>query len=447
MPSSSSLAIASFVERFHKAADNRDLRVYWPIIEKIVFHFADRGAYIETKNSDNKPSITMYGPDKSAPPMFIIATNGEKFPISAKDSRLLSKADQKYYAEVYYSFLGKNPLFSGDNFHRLQKLANRLAKIDGVTSVISEAKGRPSIYIARLLETEGLRIFLSAFDTIFDHIQMNAKNIELYDETKPTKAENLARAWDILTKRASNDTLENAQITYEDFRNEVLDREPQERVKGSGASHYLYPIQELCQSNRLPPLTGLVVGVNSRLPSSGYAGSDVLPYELEMQSVLNYNWAKESNPWRHADGSVFDQKEAVNKLLRDDRKALRWAEAPVRQYQVVFRKALLEAYDYKCAVCGIDTEAVLDAAHIKPYIQSTADEEAHITNGILLCKNHHASYDAKLWWIDENYKIEKAAAFATTQLGRRTTHFTLPEQSHHHPGLDFIQYHNAQIKD
>lgn len=70
-----------------------------------------------------------------------------------------------------------------------------------------------------------------------------------------------------------------------------------------------------------------------------------------------------------------------------------WQESqikkPIRQ-QSNFRKTVLEAYKYQCAVCDVKTPTLLRAAHIIPAVNSNNDT---IQNGICLCANHEIAFD------------------------------------------------------
>jgi putative restriction endonuclease len=64
-----------------------------------------------------------------------------------------------------------------------------------------------------------------------------------------------------------------------------------------------------------------------------------------------------------------------------------------RLHQPVFRARVLEAYQTSCSICRLRHAELLDAAHI------TADAHGgvpHVSNGLSLCKIHHAAYDANL---------------------------------------------------
>lgn len=54
-------------------------------------------------------------------------------------------------------------------------------------------------------------------------------------------------------------------------------------------------------------------------------------------------------------------------------------------------------------MCAVQLE-LIDAAHIIPVAASNSTDET--TNGIALCKLHHAAFDRNLISFDERYKIE-----------------------------------------
>jgi putative restriction endonuclease len=80
-------------------------------------------------------------------------------------------------------------------------------------------------------------------------------------------------------------------------------------------------------------------------------------------------------------------------------------KSPVRN--AIFRKAVVEAYDYRCALCRLKvirtlTQKIVDGSHIKPFSQFYDDQ---VDNGISLCKNHHWAFDQGWFAIDDNYRI------------------------------------------
>lgn len=75
-----------------------------------------------------------------------------------------------------------------------------------------------------------------------------------------------------------------------------------------------------------------------------------------------------------------------------------------RLHQPVFRQRVIHAYDGSCAMCHLRHKSLLDAAHIIP------DREERgipaISNGLALCKIHHAAYDENIVGIRPNLVIE-----------------------------------------
>jgi hypothetical protein len=72
-------------------------------------------------------------------------------------------------------------------------------------------------------------------------------------------------------------------------------------------------------------------------------------------------------------------------------------EIAQRRGQSRFRQSLLKAYNGKCAISLTTVEAVLEAAHITPYL---GEKTNHISNGLLLRADLHTLFDLNLIKID-----------------------------------------------
>lgn len=75
-----------------------------------------------------------------------------------------------------------------------------------------------------------------------------------------------------------------------------------------------------------------------------------------------------------------------------------------RLHQPVFASQVMAAYGTRCAVCSLGHRELLDAAHIIP--DSQLGGEAVISNGIALCKIHHAAYDRHILGIRPDLVVE-----------------------------------------
>jgi putative restriction endonuclease len=67
-----------------------------------------------------------------------------------------------------------------------------------------------------------------------------------------------------------------------------------------------------------------------------------------------------------------------------------------------FRRKVYDAYNNKCAMCGIGLE-LIEAAHIVPHSHELGTDE--IDNGISLCALHHTAYDRSLIYFDDKLEI------------------------------------------
>lgn len=67
-----------------------------------------------------------------------------------------------------------------------------------------------------------------------------------------------------------------------------------------------------------------------------------------------------------------------------------------------FRPLVLQAYSNCCAVCGTALKLV-DAAHIIPISDPRGDDD--VTNGLALCRLHHAAYDTALLGVRSDYRV------------------------------------------
>ena len=75
-----------------------------------------------------------------------------------------------------------------------------------------------------------------------------------------------------------------------------------------------------------------------------------------------------------------------------------------RLHQRAFRERVLRAYRNQCALCRLRHTELLDAAHIVP--DSEPDGEPAVSNGLSLCKLHHAAFDRYFLAVRPDHVIE-----------------------------------------
>jgi len=89
--------------------------------------------------------------------------------------------------------------------------------------------------------------------------------------------------------------------------------------------------------------------------------------------------------------SLFSRRAYVTKQVRQ------------RLHQQAFRVRVLAAYREQCACCRLRHQQLLDAAHIIP--DSDPEGEPVVSNGLALCKLHHAAFDEFFIGISPDYII------------------------------------------
>jgi putative restriction endonuclease len=116
---------------------------------------------------------------------------------------------------------------------------------------------------------------------------------------------------------------------------------------------------------------------------------------LFAQSVLNVEAA-------HYGDELLER---ARKVVKDELTGYDVPAAPVRDQG--FRRAIVRAYDHRCAFCGVrivtaDGHSAIEAAHIIPWSESRDDR---IGNGMALCRLCHWTFDEGLATVATGYDI------------------------------------------
>ena len=74
-----------------------------------------------------------------------------------------------------------------------------------------------------------------------------------------------------------------------------------------------------------------------------------------------------------------------------------------RLHQRLFASQVMSAYGTRCAVCSLGHRRLLDAAHIRPDAAAGAPV---VSNGLALCKIHHAAFDVHVLGIRPDLVVE-----------------------------------------
>lgn len=114
-----------------------------------------------------------------------------------------------------------------------------------------------------------------------------------------------------------------------------------------------------------------------------------------------------------------------------------------RVHQPAFRAMVLRAYETRCTVCRFAHAELLDAAHITPDAANRGD--ADVTNGMTMCKIHHAAYDQKFLGVSPDFTIHINGELLLERDGPMLKHglqemhgvrITLPRMRREYPSRD-----------
>ncbi len=118
-----------------------------------------------------------------------------------------------------------------------------------------------------------------------------------------------------------------------------------------------------------------------------------------------------------------------------------------------FRKRVLRAYEYRCAVCGFDVRlgdrlVALEAGHIKWHQAGGPDTE---NNGIALCSMHHKLFDLGVFTISDSMRVlvsEEAHGSKGFQEWLMAFHgkkIKPPLREYYLPDESFVKWHIKEV--
>lgn len=152
--------------------------------------------------------------------------------------------------------------------------------------------------------------------------------------------------------------------------------------------------------------------------TGGVAGKNTkMRLAVELQFPLL--WFVQQENWRYVPYRVFiiedfpdeayclitPDLELTHALRTETPIERRYAERIMKQrlHQPAFRARVISAYETRCTICQIRHGSLLDAAHITADSDETTSTT--VSNGLSLCKIHHAAYDTNIIGIDADYRV------------------------------------------
>jgi len=133
--------------------------------------------------------------------------------------------------------------------------------------------------------------------------------------------------------------------------------------------------------------------------------------------------------------------------VAEERRLYVTAQVQQRLHQRSFRDRVLRAYRDHCSICRLRHPELLDAAHILP--DGHPKGEPWVSNGIALCKLHHAAFDSNILGIRPDLVIEIRKDILEEEDGPMLAHglqerhnqklLVVPKHNELRPRADFLE--------
>ena len=114
--------------------------------------------------------------------------------------------------------------------------------------------------------------------------------------------------------------------------------------------------------------------------------------------------------------------------------------------QDIFRRGLLEYWDGRCAITGLDVPDLLRASHIKPWADCDTDaERLDIFNGLLLAPHLDAAFDAGFVTITEDGAVLLSGALSASARSTLGLHESMKVHGLHRAHERYLRWHRTRI--
>lgn len=114
--------------------------------------------------------------------------------------------------------------------------------------------------------------------------------------------------------------------------------------------------------------------------------------------------------------------------------------------QGLFRSALLDFWQGRCCVTGLDVPDLLRASHIRPWAKCETDEERlDVFNGLLLAPHLDALFDGGLMTVDEDGTVRVSAALTTEQQRLLGLPVAMTVQNLRSEHKSYLQFHREVV--
>lgn len=111
-----------------------------------------------------------------------------------------------------------------------------------------------------------------------------------------------------------------------------------------------------------------------------------------------------------------------------------------------FRSALLDYWQGKCCVTGLDLQELLRASHIRPWAKCETDEQRlDVFNGLLLAPNLDALFDAGLMTVEDSGAVRLAGDITVERRARMGLTEGMLVQNLRAEHRAYLKFHRSEV--
>ena len=248
---------------------------------------------------------------------------------------------------------------------------------------------------------------------------------------RPNHEQRAYHAWTELTRAAEAGTL----LRYTEIGQAL-------GIHHRAVGFALDPIHRYCMRENLPPLSILVVN-STGLPGKGFTAWERERFEEGCELVFSHAWGSRSNPFHYAAKGARIEELATELMSTADSAEIYTRVKDRGAAQELFRQVMLRTYRSRCAVCAFPIVEALDAAHLKRWSACDPRERLDPANGLLLCRNHHALFDAGLFAVgaDGRLRVNRARLKSDAINGLDGLMLAHPAWPSNGPGVEYLRWH------
>lgn len=254
---------------------------------------------------------------------------------------------------------------------------------------------------------------------------------------KPNHEQRAYHAWTELTRAAG----ERALRSYAEIGRAL-------GIHHRAVGFALGPIHRYCTRENLPALSILVVN-QTGLPGQGFTAWERERFDEGCELVFNHAWGTRSNPFLYAAEGARIEELATELMSTADPEDMYTRVRDRGAAQELFRRVMLRAYRSRCAVCAFPIVEALDAAHLKPWSACNHGERLDPANGLLLCRNHHALFDAGLFAVgaDGQLRVNRARLKSDAINELDGLMLSQPASPSAGPGIEYLRWHREHTAE